>query len=545
MLIQIYQVFSVVKELALSTLRNSFSKKKSKGNKTKYVHTSSYLWHLEKDKDKFRELQDQFAPFVQNIFGVTEKTFRDGCYNGTIFRFPLRAAYMKSNISDTEYDIQKVHALFDSLETESHLMLLFLKNLECIEVYENMSERTSPSHLMTVKVSSSTETIVQNSRQKLLNEIIARDKVSFSVTYPMSTELSKQSSPLNSRDWVISQFCGGLDEMMMISEISDTLRLLPWVGVALPVQPSSSTVSLRLERFDKPQGHIFCFLPLPLESESPTGLKFHVHGYFAMDSNRRHLKWETPDQNVDTLKDKDIIWNRFLVAHLLPKALVNLSNFVTKDNDRAIQIAPENVYALIPNENKIKAPHWLPLAHAFLSKLPKLEIFYSKISGGKYLQIKNALFDNEDDKSKQSEVIRSVLLQDKKALVSVPTFVFEQLGLDAQSINPSLVCSSLKNVQQLMTLSDDERMTLLNYFLKKLNEISFEQLIGARLLPLADGSWIEFKSAAQAEEQEKIYVDTGDHQRSLLPGVEKRFLMSKVQEDLLSEVRELAQRSKF
>jgi hypothetical protein len=62
---------------------------------------------------------------------------------------------------------------------------------------------------------------------------------------------------------------------------------------------------------------IFCFLPLPLEQGSSTGLSVHVHGYLALEQNRRHVKWPPADQM--TSPDPQCQWNALLVSELLPK----------------------------------------------------------------------------------------------------------------------------------------------------------------------------------------------------------------------------------
>ena len=489
--------------------------------------TSSYLWSIVEDKEEIHGLEDQFAPFMQEVFGINNETFFRGFYSGTLFRFPLRTDNMVSDLCDTKYSAQKVRELFEFLEMDAHIMLLFLKSLESIEVYEKSSAGITPSNLMTIKISSDTQIIVRSKRQQLMYQIEERRATkeltipaiteSASVTYAMTTELNKPNSKPNTRQWLISQYFGGYDEIKAISCICNNLGLLPWVGVALPVD--SNTL------YGEPCGQIFCFLPLPLEPVSPTGLRIHVHGYFAVDSNRRHIKWKTADQSWDRVTDENLIWNYFLVSVLLPKAMINLALFLAMTDNQIENINPEIVYGIIPDIQKINEIG-IPLALAFLKELPKLSIFYCSVGGGKYLQIQNALFVNIEDISKLSKLIRDILIQSKTNLVSVPAYVFTQLGSCAQQINASLVCSSLKNVQQQLILSDDDRLFLLKYFLEKLSG-NFSELVGTKLLPLADGSWIEFQKSNQLQ---KVYIDSGDHPRTLLPGLEACFLKLEVQE---------------
>ena len=75
---------------------------------------------------------------------------------------------------------------------------------------------------------------------------------------------------------------------------------------------------------------MFCFLPLPLEKKSPTGLRFHVHGNFAVDQNRRHIKWPSADRDATRLTDDALIWNHFLVNVVLPKAAIGAIEYLTQ-----------------------------------------------------------------------------------------------------------------------------------------------------------------------------------------------------------------------
>ena len=46
------------------------------------------------------------------------------------------------------------------------------------------------------------------------------------------------------------------------------------VGAALPLHEGDEV------------GQLFCFLPLPLQKESPTGSRVHINGSFAVTQNR-------------------------------------------------------------------------------------------------------------------------------------------------------------------------------------------------------------------------------------------------------------------
>ena len=66
-------------------------------------------------------------------------------------------------------------------------------------------------------------------------------------------------------------------------------------------------ISDESDESDKPGGHVFCFLPLPLEQKSSTGLPVHINGYFSISQNRRHLKWPTAGHKPQSDK---VMWKK-------------------------------------------------------------------------------------------------------------------------------------------------------------------------------------------------------------------------------------------
>ena len=89
--------------------------------------TSSYGFHLKKDKHIIARLTDQFAPFHQDLFGINNATFESGFFNGTVFRFPFRQSNSDSELSTTVYTDDKINSLIQSLVSDAHNNLLFLR----------------------------------------------------------------------------------------------------------------------------------------------------------------------------------------------------------------------------------------------------------------------------------------------------------------------------------------------------------------------------------------------------------------------------------
>jgi len=67
-------------------------------------------------------------------------------------------------------------------------------------------------------------------------------------------------------------------------------------------------------------GRLFCFLPLPLEAgNSQMGLPVHVHGFFALEQNRKYVKWPGTYSFADSYMDKGLLWNQCLLREAVPK----------------------------------------------------------------------------------------------------------------------------------------------------------------------------------------------------------------------------------
>ena len=423
------------------------------------------------------------------------------------------------------------------MEADAHHILLFLKNLESIEFYEKKSGVATK--LLEIRIAQPYLAVVGQERLCFQQKIKSQfkewmEKDSISAVYPISIEVTKLDDTENKSTtrWFISQYFAGQREAEL-NKCSSETRNLPAVGVALQIPSSADEHLLKTE----PRGHIFCFLPLPLEKKSPTGLHFHVHGSFAVDQNRRHLKWPSADQKQ--LTDDALIWNQFLVNAVLPKAMLRLTTYLITNFSEGTSCFPEDlkdlmtrcnsenpefsfqcVYSLMPDK-EIVTYQWQNMVENFYQDIWDLKICYTPVLGGKWLRYSECIF--ADVGNSELQLVRSILLADKQNLSSLPVHVFKRLPHSSKKITAEIVCDSLIKVQNQMDWTDHDRMNLLTYLLDGLqNPIG---LIGLKLLPLANQSWTEFKPG---ESNEKIYVESYEHPQALLPGLEHLFLLATV-----------------
>ena len=301
-------------------------------DRTKGRPTSAYRWDMVTDRQDMENIPDQWAPYKQELFHIDDEVFRGGHYDHTLFRFPLRPHKHDSELCDTEYTPEKLENIFSSLRIEGHLHLLFLRHVESIELYKKTSNSSKAELVYSARISPSCHSAVQEKRRDLLDKMTA--KADCSLTYKLELEVWNNGEE-NKYEYLVCQHCASTGP-------DDLPQHLPLVGAALPIHddtPNAPNTSSG--------GHIFCFLPLPLEKTSPTGLAVHINGYFGVEQNRRHIKWPTAEQT--TITDVTLRWNLHLLTDLIPSALHALAHFaainVFQREITAEQVCTESSFA--------------------------------------------------------------------------------------------------------------------------------------------------------------------------------------------------------
>ena len=304
-------------------------------------------WRLDEDCAEMDTIPDQFLPY-KGIFDCTEDVFSQGYYNGTLFRFPLRTT--PSDLSNTLYSEEKMDTLFESFEADAHLVLLFLQHLESIELYVQEESQVSPRRTFQVTIADESLQIVRMKREEFLGKIKPGKLMPQSVaaTYPITIETIKSGSPYECdvvkqhSFFVTNYFCGGEVSSTFERLMTDKeLNYLPTVGVAmaLPNSPKLQTPDIK--------GHVFCFLPLPVQKKSLTGLPVHINGFFALSQNRRYIKSPNEDQEDrkkigKKLTDKSLLWNNCLLEEAIPRAYATM--ILRAINEKSLFLPRTSIY---------------------------------------------------------------------------------------------------------------------------------------------------------------------------------------------------------
>ena len=106
------------------------------GDKLAYLEPQEKTWRGESGRsypiqETHRQNKlDSLAPFE----GVAGFSSQEGIYPGTLFRFPLRNT--ASGLSENLYTIQKLRDVLVAIREEAKFLLLFLRSVQEINVYE-------------------------------------------------------------------------------------------------------------------------------------------------------------------------------------------------------------------------------------------------------------------------------------------------------------------------------------------------------------------------------------------------------------------------
>lgn len=303
--------------------------------------------------------KDQFEPF-HDIFGCN----LDGSssFNGTLFRFPLRT--VPSRLSKKKYTKQMVEGLFESLQEEASVILLFLKNVHSISIYKR-SEDQRMECVFKVEIAKERRAEVISERQRLQqgNETCVRMSkcvIDVKVTSGGRTE---------NFQWLVVNQIGST--IKHVQEMAFELSLLPWVGFAVPI--NAEPISHQEESASA--GRIFCFLPLPPDVDCQTGLPIHVHGYFGLTDNRRGLAWPGRDCQNNEMAE----WNRLLLTDVGSKVYSKVVEALVKDDPHIAvdqQKRAQLVYSTLPNLNQVRC-HWQCILEPLFTQMIQQNVFYA------------------------------------------------------------------------------------------------------------------------------------------------------------------------
>ncbi|KAF5829451.1 hypothetical protein DUNSADRAFT_16062 [Dunaliella salina] len=297
---------------------------------------------------------------------------------GTLFRLPLRTPELAgySNISKQTYDVAKLQGVLQQLKDEAPEIMLFLKNIECIEVYEWLPGNSEPTCAFTCAVSNSSPELAHNrsmfARCSLASggdpsadpRMVAQPQGS---TFLMDLRVTRHGvsdyASSAHRTFLVSQLKGGGASTELAANLTKQfgVPLVPWAAVAAEITPTALPSSKDGSESAEPRhsataaaaarGRAYCFLPLP----ALTGLPVHVNAFFELSSNRRDIWYGADMSGLGAARAQ---WNASLLRHVAADAYVALLEAAKA------HLGPSPAYAALWPSQVASAAHWQDLVNA-------------------------------------------------------------------------------------------------------------------------------------------------------------------------------------
>ena len=491
------------------------------------------------------------AECFNGVFGMSSET-RD--YPATLFRFPLRDNACESKISQNCYTLEKVRTnLFASLQEEAPILLLFLRNVVKVSMYEWSEQSDGPECLFTMEIKGNISQNREYCTELAKSYVPTSDKTSVVVS-SVSTTCEPPIYGSEVYHWLVLNAIGSDCEVLR-GQAQNT-SVLPWVGIAAPIptdlnlQPlqfdldsisDTSGFTRAISGFNEKiceahnessiDGQAFCFLPLPGKISLPV----NVHGYFAVADNRRSIKWPSHDEKGDEAK-----WNELLLSKLVSpvyalmlacrKCLVVYSE-LTSD-----AYAAWPVYAEVKNQQI-----WSHIVDPVLDKIVDLPILWAETAHGfSYVKVNEASFI--DPEQSPPPIVTRKLVDLGWKVVQLPQKIFETvLSNDKLKgivkdlyINPYMVRKALKGKEGLLCSNENEEVyDLLKYVLR--GKPSLDSLRDLEVLPLEADS--EF--ATINGNQVFLFSQKNKDALEFLPGISSSIIDVNMPPDLQIVLEEL------
>ena len=518
---------------------------------------------------------DGHASCFHGIFGLTRATRN---YNATLFRFALRRHSSNSKIVKTEYSVERVRGfLYDSFIKEAPIIMLFLKYVQQISLYDNdqlvYKVSLEPSQMYAIK----------HEREALIKLVESGFHTCSLRVYSMTiiTEDDQLGqTPTQSYHWLVMNMIGSTDHDIL--QLSHELEILPWVGMATPLprmatisnlalpfcntsnitscvqqlQPGLRKVAMSLPWCEEAQGHseghVFCFLPLP----NTTHLPINIHGYFAVSDNRRSIEWPASDN-----KSQKALWNKALlekhVAPLYSILLACRTQLVKYAGTPLPVLGSEgkitDPYAAWPLISRVRyQPIWNELVKPALHGAINVPLLWSPANNGRWVCLNEAYYLPVSPTFPLGEVAIEVLIRANMPVVSLPNDVREtlvecgqHLTMSQRSVQPTLVRQALRMMPPLSFNDKDSLQSLLECVLYDITQYNYNELVNLKLLPLNTSNFrVEVFKQKACTNEECVFVS--DYQSNnvlkFLPGVESQIMDTSLCLSVQSKMVELAQR---
>ncbi|CAG8578635.1 2163_t:CDS:2 [Gigaspora margarita] len=408
----------------------------------------------------FNIFKNQFEPYLNlngDIFGLD---FNDKKFKGTLFRLPLRTA--SSEICDKIYKIDDIKEVLDNIKNIVTSELVFLRNIESIEVYRKKSPQENAKIIWKVEIKK------DHPGRKFFGKKLQAFQIDIQFI---------EGDYLKNEDWLI---CSG-EKFFNKYLLKDT-----WGGVAAAISENSLF-------YEKPaqNGRYHSYLSL----NTATGLPINLHSNkWVLSSDRISLGQSDTNDNI--------------LIKVLPQLHVIFYEEYLKRQQKVDFQVISRFWPFSTNYYEMYGSEVLKLVYRGAHK-----IFWSPYKGGSYVSFKHCCFINE---TIPENIVCFLHENEYHTVLLDPEYLknFEILNIIPQNINSKLARSIFKSHRLVLDLSNlDLSFSLLKYILE---DECYEELEGIPLVPLFENKFGTFSKCMNyciaSSEQFKLFPNAGpDH----------------------------------
>lgn len=483
------------------------------------------------DSDLPSQFPDQFSPF-KNVFGCDLKSH----YNGTLFRFPLRHAALAevSEIKRRAYSQEDILDLFHTFKTTIGSTMLFLRNVRKVDVYVQTHQDQPPVLLYGAEVPledrgeswrqidkfmastggfqdvtavsgmSSKRSFYSRLRRATENQLPSVTQIVHVRSYehddyeecrrslwegPSSVSDSTGTSERTTRVekyLVCNQLGGGRAREIACAAENESLKLIPWAGIAGRIGDSSM------------EGRAFCFLPLPVK----TGLPVHINGYFELSSNRRDI-WHGDDMAGDGKLRSE--WNESLLSDAVAPAyltfLLEAKNICGNDMAQYFSFFPDQLPSG-PWSTVVRSLFRI-MENKPLFALSSVESADAATSSRHYVTPRSCVI--VDETLPGWDLLEKALAKASVNTIHAPASLralLVQLDAVHGSMTPAFFCAMVRSGDFLSRLPRDLVGRVVEFCTSGINGSppSYELLDGSPILPLQSGAFGKFSLLRSGDE---------------------------------------------
>ena len=496
------------------------------GNKIAYLEPHEEIWKGESGQcytiSDCVHKTDTMAPF-EDLCGFSSEVIP---YKATLFRFPLRNVKKQKRVSLNTYDIDKLHNLLTALKKEAKFVLLFLRSVTKVKVYE-ISGNGSHTCLFEVDIHETSHNKLVEKRAKFQQQLLhLYEKQAYSISRPIElvvhvqvhvTDHQQRENNSQTKFLVASRVGSQYKE---VHDTAEALKVFPWVGVALELN--------RQEVSDS--GRVFCVLPMPPDVQCH--LPVHVNGTFSLNDERRALKW----QGLETRNDHSAKWNYLIITQLLPLCYASMLLEHAK-----ILLKPNEFFQAWPNAINVCGTHWEGLLKPLLENLFTHQVLWSQHpqrETGLYIKVSSATF--APCRTNLPDIVQLALWTCKETLVCAHEKVWralEYMNIPINTVTPQLIRSKLRQFpNSYVKFTPEQKIDLLKYCLLDGSQ-AYSDLPNLSLLPLAYGTFAFFQSSSFPD---KLYLCSSECPLYLLPNLEGDLVDIKGDADLFKMLKVVA-----